>query len=77
MTGRVFMTALIAAVTILGGCGGSSGGGRGGGDSSAACGETARKQFVLDATREWYLFPDLLPATVNASSFATAEELLD
>jgi C-terminal processing protease CtpA/Prc len=32
---------------------------------------------VLDITREWYLFPELLPATVNLADYATAETLLD
>jgi C-terminal processing protease CtpA/Prc len=58
----------------MAGCGGGGGNGLG---SNNICGETARKQFVLDASREWYLFPELLPASVNPADFATAEELLD
>src|SRR4029453_19135685 len=45
--------------------------------ASTACTETARKAWVLAATRDWYLFDDLLPATVDTADFATAEELLD
>jgi C-terminal processing protease CtpA/Prc len=64
---------------VLTGCGGGGGGGDGGGGGGqpAACGETARKQFVLNVTREWYLFDDLLPASVNTADFADAETLLD
>lgn len=67
------------AATLLAACGGggSGGGNDGGGDSSGACGETARKQWVLDVTRDWYLFPETLPATVDLAAYATAEGLLD
>jgi len=66
-------------LVVVAGCGGGGGGGDGdsGGGQPTACGESARKQFVLEATREWYLFDDLLPATVDPAAFATAEELLD
>jgi len=75
--------AALAAVTVLvsacggGGGGSSSGGGSAGGGGTSACSETARKQFVLDATREWYLFTDLLPASVNIADYATGEDLLN
>jgi len=67
--------ALLVAIAACGG-----GGGGGDGDSSGiptACAEPARKQFVLNATRDWYLFDDLLPASVDPADFATAEALLD
>jgi len=65
-----------ALLVVLAGCGGGGGGGSGGGQPTA-CGEPARKQFVLNAAREWYLFDDLLPTTVDTGAFATAEDLLD
>ena len=69
------------AATLLAACGGGGSGGGGGNDggggSSGACGETARKQWVLDVTRDWYLFPETLPATVDLAAYATAEGLLD
>jgi C-terminal processing protease CtpA/Prc len=73
---------LAALTTLLAACGGGGSdgdgsGGTGGGGTGNACGETARKQWVLDATREWYLFPETLPATVDVAAYATAEELLD
>jgi C-terminal processing protease CtpA/Prc len=42
-----------------------------------ACGATNQKNFVLDVAREWYLFPDLLPSTIDLSDHATAAALLD
>jgi C-terminal processing protease CtpA/Prc len=66
-------TALLSAA--LAACGG---GGSGGGMSAGGpCSVTNQKQFVLDATREWYLFQNLLPASVSIGAFATAQELLD
>ena len=70
------LTTLVAACGGGGGGSGGTGGGTGGGTDSL-CGETARKQWVLNVSREWYLFPDLLPATVDIASYSTAEELLD
>ena len=72
-----------ALLVLLAGCGGgssssgSTGGTVGGGGGTTACAETVRKQFVLDASREWYLFDTLLPTAVDLGSFATAEALLD
>jgi carboxyl-terminal processing protease len=79
----LLLLALSALATLAAGCGGgggSSGGNAGGGTAggtSSLCGETARKQWVLDVAREWYLFPELLPASVDIASYGTAEELLD
>jgi C-terminal processing protease CtpA/Prc len=64
-----------ALLVVVAGCGG--GGGKDNGTSPDACTEGARKQFVLDVTRDWYLFDDLLPAAVNVADFADAEALLD
>ena len=74
------LLALSALTTLLAACGGGSGGGAGagsGGSTGNPCGETARKQWVLNVAREWYLFPDLLPATVDIATYPTAEDLLD
>jgi C-terminal processing protease CtpA/Prc len=64
-----------AILAFLSACGG--GGSSDGAPPAASCGETARKQWVLDIAREWYLFQETLPATVNLDGYATAEELLD
>lgn len=68
-TAAACLSALVAA------CGG--GGGGGGGVVPGACSVTQQKQFVLDVTRDWYLFQNDLPATVNIGDYATAQELLD
>lgn len=65
-----------ALLTLVAGCGGGGDDG-GGGRTPTSCSEGDLKQFVLAASRDWYLFPELLPATVDTASFATAAELLD
>jgi carboxyl-terminal processing protease len=71
-------TALLLAA-LLAACGG--GGGDGGGTSftpgGGNCSVASQKQFVLDVARDWYLFPELLPANVNPASYSTAQALLD
>jgi C-terminal processing protease CtpA/Prc len=67
----LFLGALVAA------CGGGGGGDGGGGSVPNACGSGAEKNFVLDVTREWYLFPETLPPQVSTGDFGTAQELLD
>ena len=70
------LLALGALVTLTAGCGGGGGGSAGGG-TDGPCSETARKQWVLNVTREWYLFSDLLPASADIAAYPTAEDLLD
>ncbi len=74
---RFVSCALSALLVSIAGCGGGGGGGGDDEGTSAACAEPARKQFVLDVARQWYLFPELLPATVDAAGFPTAASLLD
>jgi len=75
-TRRYVSCALSALLVSIAGCGSGSGGG-GDDGTSVACAEPARKQFVLDVARQWYLFPELLPSAVDAAGFPTAESLLD
>ena len=42
-----------------------------------SCSATKQNNFVLEAAREWYLFQDLLPASIDIDDFATPELLLD
>ncbi|HXW10063.1 MAG TPA: S41 family peptidase, partial [Steroidobacteraceae bacterium] len=65
---------LLGLAALVAACGGSS---DGDGPSGSACGETARKQWVLDVVRDWYLYPETLPASVDLAAYATAEDLLD
>jgi C-terminal processing protease CtpA/Prc len=77
------LTGLVGvALTLLGACGGGGGGagsgGSGGNDAATdPCTQTERKQFTLDVARQWYLFPELLPANVDLREFQDAEQLLD
>lgn len=74
----LLLLTLSAGTTLLVACGGGSGGGAGAGSGTDnPCGETARKQWVLNVAREWYLFPELLPASTDIASYPTAEDLLD
>src|SRR5687768_14241306 len=83
-----FGTAL-AALAMLSSCGG---GGGGGGSptpdpvpaptpppppSSNACSLTARKDWAAAQLREWYLFPETLPANLNPAPYTTVEDYID
>jgi C-terminal processing protease CtpA/Prc len=59
------------ASALIAACGG------GGGSGATACSADREKRFVFDATHEWYLFRELLPAGISPSQYATASELLD
>jgi C-terminal processing protease CtpA/Prc len=80
---RLSRPALGAVAALLAACsggsesGGGGGGVDGGGFGNAGCGQAARKQWVLDVTRDWYLFPELLPTSVDLNAYPTAEQLLD
>ena len=79
MTGAFRQSLLAAAAActsaFIAACGG--GGGGGGVVPGGPCSVTNQKNFVLNATREWYLFLELLPASVSINDYATADELLD
>jgi C-terminal processing protease CtpA/Prc len=65
-----------ASALLVAACGGGGGGG-GTSVTPVSCSVNSQKEFVLDVARDWYLFPDLLPATVNLGSYATPQALLD
>jgi len=44
---------------------------------SAQCTLRARQDWVFAQMREWYLFPETLPASLDPTSFATVETYLD
>lgn len=60
---------------ISGGGGGGGGGGTGGGASGCTYG--SRAQWVRETMSEWYLFPDLLDLSVNASAFTDVQDYID
>jgi len=73
---RGFPAAVVAgACALLAACGGGSGGG--GGIATGACSAARQKDFILDRAREWYLFQDTLPATIDTSAYPTTADFLD
>ena len=71
----VFRAALLLATAGLTACGGG-GGGAGPVAGTSECSVAGQKQFVLDAMRAWYLWNDLLPASVDLNAYASPEDLL-
>jgi len=81
--------AAFGVIALLAGCGG--GGGSSGSGSTGAtttpvvttpvtttgCSLRERQDWVAAQMREWYLFPDTLPATLNPSGYATVTDFLD
>jgi C-terminal processing protease CtpA/Prc len=69
---------LALAAMLVVGCGGKgAGSGAGQPVGADACSVTNQKQFTFNVVREWYLFTDLLPQTLDLNAFATASDLLD
>lgn len=66
---------LLAAATLTA-CGGGGGSGvpQTGTDE---CTNSAQKEFVLRAMRDWYFWNDRLPANVDVNSYATPEDVVD
>jgi C-terminal processing protease CtpA/Prc len=83
-----FGTAL-ALVAMLSSCGGGGGGGGGGGNptgsvpppppppTASACSLRARQDWALAQMREWYLFPETLPANPNPAAYSSVEAFID
>jgi len=75
---------LLAIGALLSGCGGDSGGS--GTTASvatpapaptASCSLRARQDRVAAQLREWYLFPDTLPASLDPTPYATVDDYID
>jgi C-terminal processing protease CtpA/Prc len=77
---------------ILSACGGGGGGGGGGGDgspppigsptptpppTSSTCSLRARQDWVAAQLREWYLFPETLPASLDPAPYTTVQAYID
>ena len=87
-TGRL---GLALGLIILSACGGGGGGttpptsgaGTGtvappsGGQTSASCSLRSRQQFAFDVLREWYLFPETLPTSLDPAPFATVDDYVN
>lgn len=78
--------AILAMAALLSGCGGSDGGSTttGGGTTAtptptatAGCTLRERQDWVAAQIREWYLFPDTLPASLSPTGYATVDDYID
>ncbi|HYI41818.1 MAG TPA: S41 family peptidase [Allosphingosinicella sp.] len=91
MKRRRFGTAL-ALVAILSSCGGGGGGGGGTGGGApptgsvpppppppvaSACSLRSRQDWAAAQLREWYLFPETLPANANPAAYSSVEAYID
>jgi carboxyl-terminal processing protease len=74
---------LLAIAALLSGCGGGSGGGGGQTAStqttpvSSTCSLRDRQLWAAAQLREWYLFPETLPATLDPAPYATVPDYID
>ena len=86
----VTLAAISALLSACGGGGGGSGGtiavanpgtstGATGGTTApaAACTLRARQDWVLAQMREWYLYPETLPATLDPGAYSNVSDYLD
>ena len=85
--------AALSAVALLSACGGGGGGGGGSTPSptpigsaptpspspapTATCSLRARQDWVAGQMREWYLFPEALPASLDPAPFASVQDYID
>jgi C-terminal processing protease CtpA/Prc len=65
--------------TFTSGGGTTTGGGTatGGGTTTAGCSLLERQNWAVGQLREWYLFPDLLPASLSPSGYTTVDDYID
>lgn len=80
-------TSLLAIAALLSSCGGGGGGtltsGGGGATptppppSSSACSLRSRQDWAAAQLREWYLFPETLPGSLDPSSYTNVQDYLD
>ena len=76
---------MLAMAVMLSGCGGSDEGTISTGGSTPAPAPTAstgcslreRQDWAAAQIREWYLFPDTLPATLSNASYTTVDDYID
>ncbi|WP_082463422.1 S41 family peptidase [Sphingomonas sp. Leaf34] len=77
--------AILAMAAMLSGCGGSDSSNVSTGGStpsptptaSTGCSLRERQDWATSQLREWYLFPDTLPATLSPASYTTVDDYID
>ena len=82
---RRTLAAVLAMTAMLSGCGGSDGGSITTGGSSASptptstagCSLRERQDWAAAQLREWYLFPDTLPASLSPTAYTTVDDYID
>jgi C-terminal processing protease CtpA/Prc len=83
---RQRFAAVLALIGLLSGCGGGGGGGSGTTASTqtttttttgTTCSLSDRKAWALAQLREWYLFPETLPASLDPAPYATVGDYID
>jgi carboxyl-terminal processing protease len=82
---RVRFGAMLAMAAMLSGCGGSGEGSVSTGGStpsptptaSAGCSLRERQDWAAAQLREWYLFPDTLPANLSPTPYTTVDDYID
>jgi len=82
---RQRVTAVLALIGLLSGCGGGGGGGSGQSAStqttpppaSATCSLRNRQDWAAATLREWYLFPETLPAALDPTPYANVSDYID
>lgn len=76
----------LGLIALLSGCGGGGGGGstsnapgNGGSNppSTATCSLRDRQDWAAAQLREWYLFPETLPASLDPAPYASVESYID
>ncbi len=73
----------LGLAALLAGCGGETGGTAATPaptptpTASGTCALGSRQDFAFATLKEWYLFPDTLPATLDKASYTTVESYLD
>ncbi len=90
---RTRFTTMVSLFAVLAACGGGGGGSSGGGSpvtagpspsptptptqTTAGCSLRERQDWVLSQLRDFYLFPELLPASLDPAGFATVEAYIN
>ncbi len=83
---RRTLVGLVTMAAMLSGCGGSDGGAISTGNSSAAtpaptasagCSLRERQDWAAAQLREWYLFPETLPASLDPTPYTTVDSYID
>jgi C-terminal processing protease CtpA/Prc len=87
---RKAISGLLGPVLLLTGCGDGGGGSAGGGGGfvtptptptsgagNSACTLDARQSWALAQMREWYLFPETLPASINGAAYPDVARYVD